>query len=386
MSIINNNLTEFEGWDNKIPEDFFNDSPEDLAAIEEAKSKESDKEENIEETPKEKTEEEIADELFDDDFEETPADVEHVEQPTENTKVKKDKNVSSSVSTLTFLKEKGFIDFELEEGEELTEDIAEDILEDKFDESIENRIDELFSELPDVVKQINKYALQGGDISKFLGTLTKQNKVGISPSLDLESESNQELVVKSMLEDQGFDEEYIETNLEFLKDSGKLKTTATKQFEVWKKNNQKQQEALLRQQEEAVKKNKEAIRKEKAKLSTILGEVEEIKGLKLSKTDRKEIPSYLLDRNFKMENGSTISAFHKDIMEAMSNETTSIQLAKLLRNRNKDGSFNFKELEMITKTKIAQEVKDNIRRNKTNTPKTSASLGSSQKRDLADYF
>ena len=71
----------------------------------------------------------------------------------------------------------------------------------------------------------------------------------------------------------------------------------------------------------------------------------------------------------------------------MSNETAVLQLAKMLRTRNKDGSFNFKEIEMIAKTKVAQEVRENVRRNKTNTPTKSVSRnGSSQTKSLADYF
>ena len=397
MSNKENGLSGFNGWDNKVPDNFFDDSPEDLlktdasSVVEEVLKDDEVQEEQ--EPEKQKTEEELADELFNDDFEQSGADTEDIDDENEDNdetdkKSKQPfKGKGTSVAALNLLKEKGYIEFDLDEGEELTEELAEEILEDKFDESIENRIEELFSELPDVVKQLNKYALQGGDVSKFLGTITKQNQVGITADLDLETESNQELVVKAMLKEQGFDDEYIDTNLEFLKDSGKLKMTAEKQFGVWKTNNQKQQEAILKQQEETIRKNKENIRKEKAKLSTLLGEVDEVKGLKLSKIDKKELPSYILDRNLKMENGSVISAFHKDIMEAMSNETTAIQLAKLLRGRNKDGSFNFKEIETITKTKVAQEVRENIRRNKTNTPKASvSSQGSSQKKELADYF
>ena len=60
----------------------------------------------------------------------------------------------NSVSVVSKLKEKGFIDFELEEGEELTEELAEEILEEGFEVKINEKIDELFKDLPDNVREL----------------------------------------------------------------------------------------------------------------------------------------------------------------------------------------------------------------------------------------
>lgn len=398
MSKENETLGGFSGWDeDKIPSNFFDDSPEDLKteAIDVLKELEKDDEpeEDKGSKGKEKTAEQLAEELFND---EVSADVEEVDdedEPEDNenntkTKAKNTKGEKGTlVSAVSLLKEKGIIDFELEEGEELTEELADEILEDKYEESVESRIEELFGDLPDIVKQINKYAMQGGDLNKFFNSLTKQNAVGISADMDLENESNQETVVKAMLKDEGYDDEYIDTQLEFLKDSNKLKAIAEKKLDVWKTKNQKEQAKLLEDQAKAQAKQKEDLRKEKVRLSTLLSEKDEVQGIKLSKQDKKDLPSYILDRNIKLDNGAVISPIHKDIYEVMSNETAVLQLAKMLRTRNKDGSFNFKEIEMIAKTKVAQEVRENVRRNKTNTPTKSVSRnGSSQTKSLADYF
>ena len=49
---------------------------------------------------------------------------------------------------------------ELEEGEELTEDKAGEILEDSLDGLFEDRIEELFENVPDIVKDMNKFVLK----------------------------------------------------------------------------------------------------------------------------------------------------------------------------------------------------------------------------------
>ena len=71
-------------------------------------------------------------------------------------------------------------------------------------------------------------------------------------------------------------------------------------------------------------------------------------------------------------------------MEVLQNETASIQLAKLLRDRKKDGTFDFSQLEKVATTKVTREVTDNIRRNR-ETPRKSTEV-QTQSRSLADYF
>ena len=75
----------------------------------------------------------------------------------------------------------------------------------------------------------------------------------------------------------------------------------------------------------------------------------------------------------------------KGIWEALGNETTALQLAKLLRSKKEDGSFDFTKLELNIKTKVVKEIKDNVQRNKNdNTPQRS--VNGSSKKELADFF
>jgi len=70
---------------------------------------------------------------------------------------------------VNLLKEKGLIDFELEDNQELDEE-----------EAIENRVEELFTELPDIVKQIVKYAKDGGNLDRLFENLAKTKQVPIN--------------------------------------------------------------------------------------------------------------------------------------------------------------------------------------------------------------
>lgn len=383
-------------WDDTIvPEDFFNDSPEDLerqAKAENVIAKIESDDEPEEGTKPEKSMEQLADELFTDE-DEGSADIETVEDNAEDSKAPvKDKTgktepveaaTSSTVSTLNFLKEKGYLDFELEEGQELTDELAEELMEDKLDESIDARLEELFTGLPQVVKDLVTFTKNGGDYNEFLAAVSK-GAGSISANMDLSVEANQETVVRTILKEDGYDDEYIDTQLEFLKDSGKLATVSKKQYDVWSKNNEDEQNELLQEQQEAMRVAKENERKAKAKLTTTLANMEDVSGLKLSRADKKEMPSYFHDKNIKLQNGSSISSFHKDLYEALANETTALQLGKLLRTRAKDGTFDFSKIEANGKTKLTQTVQDNIRRNNSSTPIKSTSSGS--RKELADYF
>ena len=374
-------------WDDPAEIDnFFNDSPEDLENKLETTTviEEINKDDVVE-----KTAEELADDIFADESD-ILEDVEEEEQGGEpiDTKAKsksKDKEESTTSSALNLLKDKGILDFELDEGEELTEELAEEILEDKFDEAIEGRIGELFAGLPDVVKQMIKFAKDGGDPTTFVQTLAQATSTGLTTNMDMSQEANQEAVMKTMLKKDGYDDEDISTQIEFLKDSGKLKAMAEKRFDVWNKNQEKETAALTAAQENKRKQDREELRERKATLISELQTTTEVDGIKLNSKDKREIPSYIFDKNIELENGSKISSYHKDVWEAMSNKKASLQLAKLLRERKKDGSFDFSKIEKIAETAVTRKVKDNVQRNKDITPQVSVGKISSQK-SLADYF
>jgi hypothetical protein len=389
-------LEDFKGWENLSDEgDFFSeiedtketgidveDVLKDVAKDEDDDTTDDKDSKKGDDTPEDDdlfSSEEIEESRANEDIDEDDEEEEDGDEP--------DTSTSPNVATVNLLKEKGLIDFELEEDEELTEEKAEELIEDKFDEAIEKRVEELFENVPDIVKQINKYAINGGDLNQFFGALAKNNTSQISDNLDLAEESNQELVVREMLKAEDNDDEYIDTQLEFLKESGKLKMFAEKKFNKWKTNKAKEQEQLVKQQEENSRKQKEALRKAKQEVSSFLSDNEGIGGLQFTKDDKKSLPSYMNDKSVKLQNGATISQLQKELFyDLPQNKEAFMQLAVLMKNRNEDGTFNFESIIKNTETNVVKKVKENVRRSKQNIPTKSKNKKQYSKRSLADFF
>jgi hypothetical protein len=378
---INKNLDGFGGWGDLEPEtDFFQEVIEDKtdakSVIEELK-----KDEKVEETEQKSVKEE--DNLFS-------------ETEIENEDFVDDKNKddnsdviageSQNIFILNKLKEKGFIDYELEEGEELTDELAEELIEEKFDESVDSKVKELLTELPDDKKQAVQFLIKGGNLRELVDALSSDG-VSIKLDVDLEKEDNQIETLKKLLKLEDKDEEEIETEIDYLKDSGKLKSITEKKFNKYKLDYEKRQEELIREQEEEIDNEKKKIKQSKLKISTFLTSNEEVDGIKFSKDDKKQLPSYMNDKTVKLGNGATITQMQKELFyDLPKNEKALIQLATLLKNRNEDGTFNFESIVKSSKTKVAQEVRSEIRRNNTSIPGNSTNKNNKSDKSLSDYF
>ena len=380
------NLSELgSDWnaDQKV-DDFFNDGPEiiDGTSAEEVVAKIEDEEEE-EEPGKEKEKEVKPEDKIDWDDDNPNPDATDVETPGAAPKRGGKEQTNSTIAAAQLLMDKGIVDYELEEGEELDEDTALELLEEGFESGVENRISELLGGLPNELQALNKYVLNGGDMNDFLSKMnTMGASTGITATLDISVEKNQELVVRQMYKDDGMDDDFIDTQLESLKDTGKLEAFAKKRFEKWKEQDNKASQQAAQQQELQAKAQREKARQYYSSLKTAVNG--EFEGIKLSAKDKNEIPGFMTDRNIKLSNGAVVTPFNQNLMEVLQNETASIQLAKLLRDRKKDGTFDFSQLEKVAATKVTKEIKDNIRRNK-ETPRKSTEV-STQSRSLADYF
>ncbi len=383
-------LDGFTGFDNEVSQvddSFWDDEPKDP----ETDPKEVIEQVNADDDPNggddnpPKTDEELAEELFPG---EVANDVDDDPKPKgdgTNQEPKPKKTKVDSITILETLKERGLADFELEEGQEMTEELAEELLEESYDAGVENRIKELFEDLPPVAKQFNQFVINGGNPVEFFNHMNKVQKVGITPDMDLKDEKNQEKVVRQLMKEEGEDDEVIEAQIEFYKDSGKLGTIAEKKFEKWNKQREDAEEQMVQQQAQQRIINKQKLKEYKQNLSQKVTSLD-LGEVKFSRKDAKEIPSYIADKTVKLQNGASISQRDVDLYDVLDNEKASLQLAYLLRNRNEDGTFNFKGIEKAVNTKVTKQVKENIRRNNKQTPSMSVHSGSSQKRELHDYF
>ena len=380
------NLASLGDWNkDAVADEIFNDAPEiiDGTTAEDVVSAiEKDEEEDVFQKPEETKDTKKVEIDWDEDNPNPGAD--EVETPFDTLKKKEQTSDSQIITSTKFLIEKGILDFELEEGEELNEDIALELLEEGFEKGVENRIEDLLQGLPNELQALNKYVLSGGDMNEFLVKMSTIGKSsGISSTLDMSSEANQELVIKQMYQDEGMDDDFIEAQIETLRDTGKLETFARKRFEKWKEQDKDNSQKEAKKQEEYARQQREKARQYYSNLKNTVSK-EEFEGIKLSPKDKTEIPSYMTERKVKLENGNVVTPFNQGLMEVLQNEKASIQLAKMLRDRKNDGTFDFSHIEKVATTKVAREVKNNIRRNK-DIPRKSVETNS-QSKSLADYF
>ena len=316
-----------------------------------------------------------------DNFFDNDDDTDFSKKPTEETTSEKKEKYSSKSSTIhaaRLMKDRGLIDYELEEGEELDEDKALELLEEGHNNSVKAKIKELFDDLPEDLKNLTKFVMNGGDMNAYLYNMLSNNR-GLS-DIDISKEENQELVLRKAWEQEDMDEDFISAQLETLKGSGKLKMFAEKKLEGFKKEEIKRNAEIQRQQELKAEEQRQQEKEYFKTLKTTISSNEI--GIPLSKKDIQEIPDYMTNRKIKLEGGGSVTQFNQDLLSVLQNKNASIQLAKLMKNRNEDGTFNFTDIEQKAKTSLTKEVKDDLRRTKTTKSASTATKGLS----LADLL
>jgi len=342
-------------WDSEITDvDFFGEIQkiqEEVPEEEEKKEEEKSKEEEIEE-------EKIFEDL--------------VEEQEENSSETLEKPSTGLKDSLQYLIEQGII--ELDENEELPESVDNDYLTDIIDKSIEKRFEESIKNLPEDLKNIIKYVNNGGSLEDIITILSESSE--LSEDIDLSDESNQEKVLRYLLKQEGEDDEIIEANIEFLKDSGKLAAISEKKFEKWKNDKKTELEMEVENQKKQKQLLKENQIKFKKDISEYLSSNNEIKGLTISKNEEKELPSYISDTSIKLQDGRQITPFYRDLFEALKDREKIIALAKIIKS-----DFDFSSMKKNIVTKQTQKLKEEIQRQEKSTDKRS-----SQKTRLIDLL
>ena len=283
--------------------------------------------------------------------------------------------------TIEFLKEKGLLKYELEEGTVMTEDLAQEILEDNWEDSIQDGVAEVIKDLPESVKDLVRFASKGGNVTELLSQMSRHASTGLDKDSDMTEEKNQIMAVTLDLQGQEYDAEDIETQIQYLKDSGKLESFSTKAHTKLIAKQEKERKAGLVQIEENKARNKKVQKDYKDELTTYLGSVDNFKGLVLNKKDKETLPSYIADVKVPLQNGTTVSKFQADLFSILGDKSKLIGLAKLV---NSDFDFSSISNKTITDySKAAQAVIENADK-----IKLTGSSASSQKskKSLADLL
>jgi hypothetical protein len=265
----------------------------------------------------------------------------------------------TTAGTLNFLKEKGLVEVSDEELTDLTEEDAEMLLEDKFNESIEKSVGEKIAGLPNVLKQLVRLAVNNGDVESALAELAQTRAIGLTTTMDVTKEENQETILRFKLSQEGYDEEDIDSQIEFMKDSGKLEKLATNFFNKWKQEEEEEQEEKVKETQQIVKQNRERQLNFKKEVASHLIANEEINNFVFTKKDQKELPDYVSVPSVKTVNGTNVTPFWNDLMQAMQDKDKMVVLAKIVKD-----DFKFDDLEKKLKTKTARELKTDLQRKK----------------------
>lgn len=282
---------------------------------------------------------------------------------------------------LELLKEKGLVEFELEDNQELTDELAEELTVAGWETSLEKEIDSMIEDLPEEGKGLLKIASKGGNIAEYLKTLVSNATAPINKDTDMTLEANQILAIETDLKNQEYDQEYIDTHIQNLKDANKLEAMSQKVFAKITKAQADKEAAQVLEAEANANAQKESIKKHKVQLTETLSAIDNIKGLVFNAEDKKELPAYMSTPTVQLTDGRVITQMQHDLFKAMANKDTSILLAKLVKS-----NFDFSSISDATITAYSKGVKDSVQNAKSGVNKEVNSSGSSQKlkKSLAD--
>ena len=359
MSGTEKTIDQFAGWeDTSQQHDFFGETNLDVDVVEIAPKDEAKTEETLAKEKEEKEEQELVDDQFK-SFEKSAPKVETEDEEDNGTPAGKKEPVTNvnNKQTLEFLKEKGLVDYELEDGVELSEEDAEHLLEDSWEKALELEVEATIKDLPQDIKDLIKFASKGGDVGELLGKMIQTATSGINKNSNIEDENVQVLAVTMDLKNKGYDQEYIDSQIEFLKDSGKLETISKKSYDRIVAEQEKETAGQVTRQKEVVENRKKQAREYKSNITTHINSLNEAGGLPISKQDKTVLPTYISEPTVELQDGRYVSEMQADLFKVMADKDKIVLLAKLLKT-----DFDFSAIERRKQTQAARGIKEAVER------------------------
>jgi hypothetical protein len=274
-------------------------------------------------------------------------------------------------ATLSFLKERGLVEYEEDPEKPLSDEDAENLIEDSWEAALEKEVESTIKELPDELKQLIKFASKGGDVGELLGKMVQHATSGINKNSDISNEDVQVLAVTMDLRNQGYDQEYIDDQIEFLKEKDKLEGIAKKSFDKIVAEQEAETAGQVERQKQAIETKKKAAREYKTNITTHINSLEEAGGLPISKQDKTILPTYISEPTVELQDGRLVSEMQADLFKVMADKDKIVLLAKLLKS-----DFDFSAIERKKQTAASRGIRDEIQRaDKTQTITSSSSGG-----------
>lgn len=370
------------GWDSVSADnvDFFGTGPQEAGNEIIPEEKTEEEVEKIEEEKKVKEEEE---EVFSGfsmgESDTSEKNTEESDDLGSNEEAGESKSKVSDIALVQSLKERGILDYELEEGVEMTPELASEIMENDFEDRVQEHVEKALEGMTEDQKNLNRYLLNGGTIKGYMDSISKSVKVGISKGMNMQEESNQEAMVREKLTQDGFDEDYVKAEIEHLKDSGRLSKTSEVYYKKWEAGYDTSQRAAVERQKADRQAAIDAARARKQSLASFVHETDDVNGLKITKADKKVLPDYMSNK-IKLESGQEMTQMHSDLVKTLNDPKKSVLLAKLLKT-----GFDFTSIKENAVSEKTSKVKNKLRRYKTITPSSTTGNGS-QTKTLAELL
>jgi|694.fasta_scaffold22472_12 hypothetical protein len=359
MSGTEKTIDQFAGWDDSSQQhDFFGETNLEVDAVDVALKDDVKTEEDLAKEEEEKKEQELIDDQFK-AFEKDAPKVQTEDEEEDKTSSGKKEPVTNvnNKQTLEFLKEKGLVDYELEDGVELTEEDAEHLLEDSWEKALELEVEATIKDLPQDIKDLVKFASKGGNVGELLGKMIQHATSGITKDSDIDNEDVQVLAVTMDLKSQGYDQEYIDSQIEFLKEKDKLEGIAKKSYDKIIEAQENETAGQVQRQKDIAESRKKQAREYKTNITSHINSLNETGGLPLSKQDKTSLPTYISEPNVELQDGRFVSEMQADLFKVMADKDKIVLLAKLLKT-----DFDFSAIERKKQTQAARGVREAVER------------------------
>lgn len=199
-----------------------------------------------------------------------------------------------------------------------------------------NILDNFLSQFgDDYRKMFDAVFVNGVKPQEYLSSFAKIESFS---GMNLEDESNQEMIVRNYYKGLKWDDQKIETRINKLKDYGDLEDEAKTYHEVLLNKEKEKAESIASEkarEREAEKEKEITVRKSYQRILHEKLKAQEVDGIPLTQKDAEETLTYLTDKKYKLASGELLSEFDKDLMELNrpENHELKIKLGLLLKKK-----------------------------------------------------
>lgn len=267
------------------------------------------------------------------------------------------KGSAGAVEAFRFLRERGLLNIPEEQEIPEDEDTANSSLETIIQEAVDARLEEAVAGLPDEVAGLLKYVHRGGSYQTYVDEILRRHDDDLPVDMDLQSERDQELIVRTALYAQGRSDKQVDRWIRTLKEDGELQQEAEEYYQEFQERKRKRAQEMADKQAERARQELEKRKKLRMEVAELVGSTDDVHGVRLSSDDKKSLPSYMTDRRVKLGNGQVVTQMQHDLYEVLNDDKKAILLAKLLR-----AQLDMSSIMAHIKTDVTNSVHRSLRR------------------------